>query len=534
MLKTKKIIIALMLLLGVLLIPNMVNAAVDVTRNVYSNNGSMKFNFTGLTLDKTHEYEYGLTKTAAAEVKTWHLIAEYTETTAVVDVMTTTSDLRNVINAVDTGYITIKDKTLDTVVLQPYSVDLKTPYLNVTNYTVIPNGKDLNSANIQIALRCASNSKAYYQYEKITDQNIINKYKEIKARNGDVMELESMLKTTAPSSNWTTWGYWNGHDYSAGMNGFGYTQRNVSAPDSGLYYMWVYFSGNNLKNIYGYILVDNLQPEIAVEGISLPATKTIKLGETLTLTPTFNPSNATNKIVTWTSSDETVATVDNAGKITPKKVGSTIITVTSQDGNKKATCTVTVTSSSNEKIDTKQYISFPMMIFNGKGKLNLKPGAYDGKYTMYYQFVEVSDEVFNKLNDLKKKYENKEITYEEYFVQYNQTVTKYNDSKWIKTEDGSFSQDLNKFTGTKKFALWVKLEMEDKTVYEAQIYTMNGSGTATNTPSGIDKPETPKKDTTTATSKLPNTGKVLLMWTIAIVAVSGIVAHIRYKKLYIK
>lgn len=45
---------------------------------------------------------------------------------------------------------------------------------------------------------------------------------------------------------------------------------------------------------------------------------------------------------------------------------------------------------------------------------------------------------------------------------------------------------------------------------------------------------TPKKDTTTATSKLPNTGKVLLMWTIAIVAVSGIVAHIRYKKLYIK
>ena len=331
------------------ILPNISNAAVDVTRNIYSNNGSMKFNFTGLSLETTHEYEYGLTKTAAAEVGTWHLITEYTESTAVIDVMTTTKDLRDVINAVDTGYITIKDKTSDTVILQPYSVNLKTPFLNVTNYTVIPNGKDLDAANIQIALRCASNSEAYYQYEKITDQNIINKYKEIKEQNGDVMELESMLKATPPNSNWSTWGYWNGYDSFAGMNGYGYTQRNVSVPDNGLYYMWVYFSGNGLKNVYGYILVDNLQPDIALESISLPKTEKVELGKTLTLTPTFNPSNATNKIVTWSSSDESVATIDNGGKITPKKIGSTIITVTSQDGNKKATCTVTVieTSSNN-------------------------------------------------------------------------------------------------------------------------------------------------------------------------------------------
>ena len=126
----------------------------------------MKFNFTGLTLDTSHEYEFGLTKTTAATIETWHLITEYTETTATVDVMTTTKDLREVINAVDTGYITIKDKNTDTVVLEPTAVDLKTPFLSLTNYTVIPNGKDLNASgtNIQIALRCASNSKAYYQY----------------------------------------------------------------------------------------------------------------------------------------------------------------------------------------------------------------------------------------------------------------------------------------------------------------------------------------------------------------------------------
>lgn len=532
MLKSKKVLIALLLLIAILLLPNMVNAAVDVTRNIYSMDGSMKFTFSGITIDTTHEYEYGITKTSATQVENWYLVTENTATTVTANIMTGTKEMREVINAVDTGYITIKDKTTNTVIIESYAVDLKLPYLRVTNYEVVSNGQKLDGDyEINVPLRNAGNSEAYYKYEKITDKNVINKYKEIKANKEDYIQLESMLKTTPPTSGYSTWGYWNGHG-SDGRNGFGFTTRTVSAPDSGLYYLWVYFSGESIKNLYGCILVDNLQPEIAVDKISLPSTKTVELGKTLTLIPTFNPSTATNKIVTWTSSDETVATVDNAGRITPKKVGSTIITVTSQDGNKKATCTVTVTE--KQTVDTKTYVSFPFIITNGKSSVSIKKGMYDGKYTMYYQFVEVSDEVYNKLNDLKTKYENKEITYEEYFVQYNQTVTKYNDSKWIKTEDGSFEQDLSKFTGTKKFALWVKLEMEDKTVYEAQVYTMNGSGTATNEPQATDKPETPKKDTTTATSKLPNTGKIILMWSIAIIAVSGIVAHIRYKKLYIK
>ena len=342
--RIKSITLILIILALMLIVPNISNAteSVSVTRNIYSNNGSMKFEFKGLTLDKTHEYEFGLTKTAASDVEKWYLITEYTESTAVIDVMTTTSDLRSVINAVDTGYITIKDKTTSTVVLSPYSVDLKTPFLKVTNYTVIQNGKDLTKNNINVALRNNWNSVAYYQYEKITDTSIINKYKEIKSKNGNVMELESMLKTTPPSTNWNAWGFWNGYTMS-GLDGEGYTQRVVSAPDTGLYYMWVYFSGKNIKNMYGYILVDNLESEILLDNISLPKTKEVTLGEKLKLTPTFDPVTTTDKIVTWNSSDETVATVDNAGNITPKKIGSTIITVTSQDGNKKATCTVTVT-----------------------------------------------------------------------------------------------------------------------------------------------------------------------------------------------
>ncbi len=380
--KRKSLILGF-IILAIFCIPFVSNAAdiaetpemtVNVSRSVYSNNGSMKFSFTGLNLDTTHEYEFGLTKTKAAPVENWYLITEYTETTAVIDVATTTKDLRNVINAVDTGYVTIKDKTADTTALQPYAVDLKLPFLNVSNYTVIPNGKNLNDAHIQIALRCASNSTAYYQYEKITDEAIINKYKEVKAANGDYMQLQSMLKETVPSSNWKTWGYWNGYDSFKGMNGFGYTQKNVSVPDTGLYYMWLYFSGNNIKPLYGVILVDNLEPDIALEGISLTKTATVELGKTLTLSPTFNPSNATNKIVTWTSSDESVATVDNAGRITTKKVGSTIITVTSQDGNKKATCTVTVTQAANNN-DNQAKPSTPGTSNTNNGGTTTKPSG---------------------------------------------------------------------------------------------------------------------------------------------------------------
>ena len=354
--RTKAIAIILIMSMLVLCLANFSNATtVKVSRDVYSNNGSMKFNFTGLSLDMTHEYEFGLTKTVASQVETWNLITEYTATTATIDIVTTNKQLREVINAVDTGYITIKDKTADKVVLNPYAVDLKIPYLQVTNFSVIANGKSFKlyeeNSQIYVPLRTKNVSEAYYQYEKITDQNVISEYKKIKSQNGDFLKLQGLLKTTAPSSNWTSWERWEGwKDWpsSSDINGYGYTQETITAPSTGLYYMWVYFAGKNIKNMYGYILVDNLEADVAVESISLPATKKVELGKTLTLTPTFNPTGATNKIVTWSSSDETIATVDNAGKVTPKKVGSVVITAISEDGNKKATCTVTVTSTSKD------------------------------------------------------------------------------------------------------------------------------------------------------------------------------------------
>ena len=79
-----------------------------------------------------------------------------------------------------------------------------------------------------------------------------------------------------------------------------------------------------------------------VESVSLDKTSiTLKEGDSETLTATVYPANATNKKVSWKSSDESVATVSN-GQVTALKAGTATITVTTEDGGKTATCQVTV------------------------------------------------------------------------------------------------------------------------------------------------------------------------------------------------
>lgn len=81
---------------------------------------------------------------------------------------------------------------------------------------------------------------------------------------------------------------------------------------------------------------------VAVTGVSLnKTTLDLSKGATTTLEATVSPANASNKNVTWTSSNTSVATVSN-GTITGVAVGSTTITVKTVDGNKTASCSVSV------------------------------------------------------------------------------------------------------------------------------------------------------------------------------------------------
>lgn len=97
---------------------------------------------------------------------------------------------------------------------------------------------------------------------------------------------------------------------------------------------------------------DSGSSEVYVTDISLSHTSiSLTAGQTFSLSATISPSNATNKSVTWTSSNSAVATVSR-GVVKAKKAGTATVYAVSSNG-KKASCTVTVA----EKQELRQAIS---------------------------------------------------------------------------------------------------------------------------------------------------------------------------------
>ena len=94
-----------------------------------------------------------------------------------------------------------------------------------------------------------------------------------------------------------------------------------------------------------------LQSEIVpVTNISLNKTsETMPVGTNLQLIATVTPTNATDKSVSWKSSNESVATVNASGLVNARAVGNVIITCTANDGSGvKATCQFTIEKTQNE------------------------------------------------------------------------------------------------------------------------------------------------------------------------------------------
>ncbi len=112
--------------------------------------------------------------------------------------------------------------------------------------------------------------------------------------------------------------------------------------------------GNFSANCY----VTVKEGTIAVSGVSLSRTSlSLSMGTTALLAATVSPNNATDKSVTWRSSNTNVATVSSSGLVTAVNAGTATITVTTNNSGKTATCNVTVTPVTTASLPNPWYYS---------------------------------------------------------------------------------------------------------------------------------------------------------------------------------
>lgn len=94
---------------------------------------------------------------------------------------------------------------------------------------------------------------------------------------------------------------------------------------------------------FSNIIIEEKNPVVLVESVSItPDSLSVEIGDTRKLNAQVLPACATNPTISWTSSDDNIATVDNAGNVVAISPGSCRIMVITEDGSHTAECLVTV------------------------------------------------------------------------------------------------------------------------------------------------------------------------------------------------
>ena len=184
------------------------------------------------------------------------------------------------------------------------------------------------------------------------------------------------------------------------------------------------------------LILNNKTTNVAVIGVTLNKTSlSLEVGKTATLTATVSPSNATNKEVTWATSNSKIATVDANGKVKAIASGETYITVRTKDGEKKASCKVTISKTKSNQY-TKQ---FDITFFRGVFARYLDDTQAQYMKDANFTLVALEDDW------------NQPVTYEEhkgYMQKALRTLDKYglraNVYDWM-----ALSRNLGEYGGTK-------------------------------------------------------------------------------------
>ena len=151
---------------------------------------------------------------------------------------------------------------------------------------------------------------------------------------GDTFQLISTVLPENADNRTVTWSSSNTSIATVSPSGLVSTHAQGSAI--------IKATSNADNSISGQCEVTVNEQVISVTAVALSEhSKTLEIGESFSLTATVLPANAADKSISWSSSNTGIATVDN-GVVKAISSGNAVITVTTNDGNKKAECAVVV------------------------------------------------------------------------------------------------------------------------------------------------------------------------------------------------
>lgn len=216
---------------------------------------------TDVELDDTKQYEWAIVANQAAtpENGDWQTVNTYTANSMdfYMDFKThenTANSIQNVVSQVDTAYLLVREKTSQNLIIDHAAFDVSIPYAyGVVPYTIkMSNGKDDWHMKSPFALcaQCYSTNK--YQAVKITDENVINGYMNLKDSNGEIdadrlADYINTLTLQPPTS------------FQASEDGtkLGKTNEQIGVTEKGLYFVWGEYSYGTSKKIYGVTIYNN-------------------------------------------------------------------------------------------------------------------------------------------------------------------------------------------------------------------------------------------------------------------------------------
>ena len=171
-----------------------------------------------------------------------------------------------------------------------------------------------------------------YDNNKKDNKNIVLNKTNVSLKVGDKLELQASYE---PKSSIITWISDNVNVADVTNNGI-VTAKGIGSTT---------ITAKIDEETYATCKIEVKNNNVNVSSISVtPNNATLKIGDTITLSKTILPSNATNQSVTWSSSNPSVVTVSSNGVVTALSSGTAVITVTTVDGKKTARANINVLS----------------------------------------------------------------------------------------------------------------------------------------------------------------------------------------------